>query len=271
MFKASAAATEIGGGERGGETRRTLTEHALQVTIGRQHFHFLAARHLLLDGRRRGLPVIVHHAAVNLAHGGKVFLETLPEALAVQRDAVDVHRHLARQQLQTRRSIGQGVGLAVFFHLHAVFQVAQEGVSGGETRVFAVCEKALVAQTEEGDDGAAVAHPLLTAAVQALQTLHQELDVADAAGRQLHVEPAGRAALGCQFLADALAGFADGFNGAEIERALVNQRFDKLQQGGAGLALSGGEAGLDQHLLLPIARAVAVVSTRALFGDGDFA
>ena len=116
-----------------------------------------------------------------------------------------------------------------------------------------------------------MAHPLLASAVQALQTLHQELDIADAAGRQLDVEPAGRAALGRQFLADTLAGFTDRFDGAEIERALVDQRFYKLEKTRAGLALSSGEAGLDQHLLLPVARPLAVVSARTLLRDGDLA
>ena len=81
-----------------------------------------------------------------------------------------------------------------------------------------------------------MAHPLLAAAVQALQALHQKLDVADAAGRQLDVEAAVRAALArASFLADALAGFADRFDGAEIERALVDERLDEFEQGGAGL------------------------------------
>ena len=211
----------------------------------------------------------MHYAAVNLAHGGQVFLETPPEGLTIQQDAVDVHRHLARQQVQTRGTAGQGVGLPVFFHLQAVFQVAQEGIGGGQAGVFVVGKKALIAQAEEGEDGASVAHPLLASAVQALQTLHQELDVADTTGCQLAVQPAWRAALGRQFLTDALAGFADRLDGAEIERALVDQRLHKLEQGGAGLALSSGDAGLDQHLLLPVTRAVAVISARAFFRDGD--
>ena len=84
------------------------------------------------------------------------------------------------------------MGLAVLLHLQAVLQVAQERVGGGQPRVFAAGEKALVAQAEEREHGAAVPHPLLAAAVQALQALHQELDVADAAGRQLDVQPAVR-------------------------------------------------------------------------------
>ena len=90
---------------------------------------------------------------------------------------------------------GQRVGLPVLLHLQAVFEVAQELVGRGEARVLAVGEQALVAQAEEGEQRAAVAHPRLAAAVQALQALHQELDIADAAGRELDVEPAVRAAL----------------------------------------------------------------------------
>ena len=88
-------------------------------------------------------------------------------------------------------------------------------------------------------------------------------------GVSLTSSPPCRAASGRQFLADALAGFTDRFDGAEIERALVDQRFDELEEGGAGLALSGGDARLDQHLLLPVAGALAVVKAGAFLGDGD--
>ena len=124
----------------------------------------------------------------------------------------------------------QRVGLPVLLQLQAVLQVAQELVGGSEARVLAAGEEALVAQAEEREHRAAVPHPRLAAAVQALQALHQELDVADAAGRELDVERRCDAAPRRQFFADALARFGDRLHGAEIERALVDQRLDELQQ-----------------------------------------
>jgi hypothetical protein len=74
--------------------------------------------------------------------------------------------------------------------LQAVLQVAQKLVGRGQARVFGIGEQPLVAQAEQRKHGAAVPHPRLAAAVQALQALHQKLDVADAAGRQLDIQPA---------------------------------------------------------------------------------
>jgi hypothetical protein len=44
-----------------------------------------------------------------------------------------------------------------------------------------------------------VAHPRLAAAVQALQALHQKLDVADAAGSQFDIQPAAPRFLAAAF------------------------------------------------------------------------
>jgi hypothetical protein len=116
-----------------------------------------------------------------------------------------------------------------------MFHVAQKLVGRGEARVLGIGEQPLVAQAEQREHGAAVAHPRLAPAVQALQALHQKLDVADAAGSQLDIQPAFAALLGGGFFADALAGFRHGFHGAKIERTLVNQRLHEFQQARAGL------------------------------------
>ena len=96
--------------------------------------------------------------------------------------------HLARQNLEAFRIGGQRVRLPVLFHLQAVFQVAQELVSRGQARIFGAREQALVAQPQQRDHGAAMAHPLVAPAVQTLQALCQKFDIADAAGRQLDIE-----------------------------------------------------------------------------------
>ena len=82
------------------------------------------------------------------------------------------------------------MGLLVFVHLQAVFHVAQELVGRGQSRVLGIGEQPLIAQAEQREHGAAVAYPRLAPAMQALQALHQKLDVADAAGSQFDVQPA---------------------------------------------------------------------------------
>src|SRR6266536_2067498 len=114
-----------------------------------------------------------------------------------------------------------------------------------------------------------MAHPWLASAMQPLQALDQELDVPNPTGSQLDVESPD-AALRRHLLTDALARFRHGFYGAEIERALINQRFDKSQQRLARFRLARRHPRLHQHLLFPISRPLAIVGLRALLGDADF-
>src|SRR4051794_33634989 len=151
-----------------------------------------------------------------------------------------------------------------------MLDAAEELVSGGEARVLAGGEQLFVAETGEGEHRAAVAHPGHAAAVQALQALHEELDVADAAGGELNVESAAGAA-GGHLLADALAGFGDGLDGAEVEGALVYEGLDEIEETLAGGAVAGGDARFNEHLLLPISGALRVVGAGAVFGDADLA
>ena len=114
-------------------------------------------------------------------------------------------------------------------------------------------------------------HPGFAAAVQPLQALHQELDVANAAGGQLDVDAAARMAPRGHLFADPLPRFGYRFHRPEIERGLVNQRLDELQQRRARLRLARRHARLDQHLLFPVARPLAVVISRAIAGNRHLA
>src|ERR1035438_5349115 len=87
MLEALASAARSGGGERAGETRRPLGEHALQMAIPRRRLRLPGPDHRLVEPRGRRLPVGVHHAVIDLAHRREVFLETLAEAFAIQPDA----------------------------------------------------------------------------------------------------------------------------------------------------------------------------------------
>ena len=103
-------------------------------------------------------------------------------------------RHLARQHIQFFGIGGQRMRLPVVVELQAVFEVPQKLVGGGQARVFAGREQILIVQPRQREQGAAVPHPELAAAMQPLQALHQKLDIANAAGRQLDIESGMRRA-----------------------------------------------------------------------------
>ena len=86
--------------------------------------------------------------------------------------------------------------LAIILDLEPVLQMPQKLIGRREACVFGGRKQAFVAQAEQRQHRTAVPHPLLAAAVKPLQALHQEFDVANAAGRQLDVEAAAQAALG---------------------------------------------------------------------------
>src|SRR5512144_1227681 len=78
--------------------------------------------------------------------------------------------------------------LPVFGELKPVFEIPQKLVGRGQAGVLLVREQTLVAQAEQGQQRASVTHPRFAAPVQALETLHQELDVANSSPGQLDVE-----------------------------------------------------------------------------------
>ena len=82
-----------------------------------------------------------------------------------------------------------------------MFQLTEKLIGRRQTSVFGAGEVAFILQSRERQHGAAVTHPGIGAAVEPLQALHQELDVADAPSRQLHVNGVG----GLQFFLAVIA------------------------------------------------------------------
>ena len=72
--------------------------------------------------------------------------------------------------------------------LQAMFQMTQEGVSQGQLVKIPPADMPLVMQLLQRKQGPAGAQPGLGAAVHALQTLHQKLDIPDAAAVELDVD-----------------------------------------------------------------------------------
>ena len=269
MFEALPPAMQAGRGHSACESWRPLIQKARQVSRYRRRFRLLFERRFEA-GRVVQRLLRVNHALVNLAHRGQVFVQAPRQGIGVERLSRRRRRHLARQQAQRLRIDRKRVRLPVVFQLQTVLQVAQELVSRREARIFGSREQPFVAQPEQREHGAAVPHPRLAAAVQPLQALHQELDVANAAGRKLDVDAAHAPPRGHLF-ADPLPRLGYRFHRPEIERGLVNQRLHELQQRRARLRLACRHARLDQHLLLPVARPPAVVISRALAGNRHLA
>jgi hypothetical protein len=155
-----------GGGRRGGEARGFLVEEADE--IGGLGGGFGSVVDGLLG---------VDDAFVDFVDFGEVEVEGLKETFGGDDAAGFGGGHAAGDGF----GLGEGVGLAVVFELEAMFEVAEELVGAGEAAVFDGGEELFIVEAGEGEHGAAVADPGFAAAVEALEALDEELDVADAA------------------------------------------------------------------------------------------
>ncbi len=162
------------------------------------------------------------------------------------------------------------MGLAVVGGLEAVFDFAEEAVGGGEAAVFGIGEEILVAEAGEGEESAAMADPGGAGAVETLEALGEELDIADAAGSEFDVEALVAMAAGGEFFTNSFAGEGDGFDGGEVERGRVREGFDGVEEYAPRVRVAGGDTGLDHHLEFPVAGAGAVVLERAVERETDF-
>ena len=114
-------------------------------------------------------------------------------------------------------------------------------------------------------------YPDFAPAVQPLQTLNQEFDVADAAGRQLDVDLDLCAAPPVELFVNACAGQRHRLHFGKVRRCGVDQRLDELEQLAARSGVAGRHARLDQHLQFPVARAPLVVVPGAIQRKAYFA
>ena len=101
----------------------------------------------------------------------------------------------AEPAAEERRAVGVGgqrVGLAPVGELEPMLDAAQEDVGVGEGAMLALGDDAGGAQAVERAEGAALAQPAVAPAVDELQRLREELDLADAAGAELDVAARSR-------------------------------------------------------------------------------
>src|SRR5712671_2687433 len=91
--------------------------------------------------------------------------------------------HPSGKQIQIARRGWQRVCLAIVGELQTVFEIAQEAVCGNQAAIFGGRQQVLVIQPAKRKQSAAMSNPGNAATVQSLQTLDQELNVADSPGR----------------------------------------------------------------------------------------
>ena len=141
------------------------------------------------------------------------------------------------------------VGLEVAHHLEPVLQAAQEPVGVGERLGVLVRDVALVGEHGERPEGVGLAEALVAAAVDDLEELDRELDVADAAAAALHLGELLAAAPDVLLEADLRA--ADLVDRGLVQIARVDEAGDAVDEGVAEGRVARHRARLDHRLALP--------------------
>ena len=169
--------------------------------------------------------------------------------------------HAQGELAQLLLVVGQPVRLQVEQQLQTVLGLAQEAVGIVEDAVLLVGEAAGALQGLQGQQRVALAHLGQVAAVEELQELDGELDVADAAAAGLDLGGADAALAG--LLLDAPFQRLDLVDLGERQIFAVDERLDGLEEALAQGEVAGRRADLDERLPLPGAAEGVVVGQGA--------
>ena len=156
-----------------------------------------------------------------------------------------------RQAGPFARRLRQVVGLGVLHHLHAVLDLAQADIVAVQRLRILGLDPAFQRQLGQRLPGLAHAQVRVAAAGDQLAGLGEELDLADAAGREFQVapvQPGGRLPL---VQPDLLPDVADFLDGGEVEMAAPDERADFLQEALAGADGPGAGPRLDEGGAFP--------------------
>src|SRR5262249_32639125 len=127
--------------------------------------------------------------------------------------------------VQTQRACQDGnlvcirrypMGLLSLAKLKAMFHLAQKLVGGRQLLEVAPADVLLVMEFLERKERSTRSQPAFFSAVNALQTLYKKLDIANAAGVELHVEFIGKGSHAFAATCDAIPGLKGCFNGGEV-------------------------------------------------------
>ena len=155
---------------------------------------------------------------------------------------------------------GDALALRALLHLDPVFDVPPEAVGGDQRARLAIAEQPGDPQAVQRARRGALAQVAALAAVEQLQRLHHQLDVADAARAQLHVE---RPVAGCRRRRPVhRAQLADVAHHRRVDAARVDEWLQHRQQLLAERAVAGARPRAQQRLPLPGAAEGLVVALR---------
>ena len=192
----------------------------------------------------------------------------LPNRLAVALDllakcgarrGVAAHAHLHRHSAHCFLGTGQLVRLPVVGHLQAMLDLAQEPVGVEQLAVVPRGKIALLLEPVQCVHGSAAAQEPVLSAVEPLETLDEELDVANPAGVELDVE---RSAPPPAVLLNAVPGLGDLVDLREVGGRLIDPGPQPVEELPAQLEVSARRPGLEEHLQLPVPSPVEVVVHR---------
>ena len=231
------AARHEAGGFQHGRVQRFIAGVLPQYAVGRRH-----------AGRA---------AALRHQHGGELLADD--GAMGGQRRGQRVPVGIVqaeRDALAAERIVGDVVGLRVAQHLHAVLHLPQQHIGSAQhARARAVDMSARLARHQRRQQ-AAHAQAGFAATADQLGQLHDELDLADAAGAELEV--VGQI-LARDFRIDQPLHFAQAGERGVVEVLAVHERPQQLLQLLAGMPVAGHRTRLDPGVALPVAPLALVV------------
>ena len=146
--------------------------------------------------------------------------------------------------------------LLVAQHLHAILQPAQEQIGLTQAIGMRLRQMPGRGQCAQGRQQGALAQHRLAPAADQLQGLHQEFDLADAAGAELQI--VGELAL-LHFRIDHRLHLAQPVERGVVEIAAIDERPQGFEQFFAGGDVAGHRPRLDPGVTLPVAALALVV------------
>ncbi len=170
-----------------------------------------------------------------------------------------------RHEPQRPRLTGQRVGLQLVEQLQPVLDGAQMHERVRERAPELGRQVAALGQAEQGLERVPLAQPRVVAAVEQLQGLHDELDLADAAAPELDVAgaPVAGPAAG-QLAVDLTLHPADRRDHGRVDTGAIDDFADQLHEPDADALVARRHPRLEQRLALPRRRPLAVVGLVAL-------
>jgi len=157
--------------------------------------------------------------------------------------------HAFGQSSEAGWVIGKGETGYILLKLEVVFEVPEENVGLGQSGAFLFAQITSGLKGVQGFQGANLADPRVLKAMDELQELDGEFNVANAAITLLDVGLF--CALGNGALFEAAFGFSNGGDGSEVELLTISDSFGQGFKPPSQFGVASDEAGFEQGLSLP--------------------